>query len=162
MIRIEKSLVTALPPQTVWAVLSDYPNVYRWAPMVRASAQASPNATGHGAARTCEVPGFGSLTETISQWDEGRGFSFDWAATGPIKGGQSRWEVHADGQGSRISVQVDADTRYGLLGTLMGHTVLRFMMGRILADALRGLDHYARTGEAVDQHVAKRLGLKAA
>lgn len=162
MIRIEKSIETDLPPQMIWAVLADYPNVYRWAPMVLASRQASPEATGEGAARTCQVPGFGSLTETVRQWDDGEGFSFDWEATGPVKGGRSRWEVQGHGAGSRVSVRVDAETRYGPLGALMGHTVLRFMMGRILADALQGLVHHVRTGEVVDGDVAKRLGLRAA
>lgn len=162
MVQFTQELEIDAPPEAVWEVLGDYPNVYRWAPIVKHSRQASENAQGPGAARACEVPGFGKVTETVERWSDGESFSFVWEASGPVRGGRSTWALRRAGSGSKVTVDIEAEMRYGLLGELMGRTIIKPMMRRMISDALKGLDHYVRTGEHVDRGVARRLGLRAA
>lgn len=161
MVRFTREQFIPAQPQEVWRVLGDYPNVYRWAPIVKESRQASSEATGVGAARTCSVPGFGEVTETVETWSEGKGFSFTWAASGPMKGGRSTWTLSREGSGSRVRAEIEAQPRYGILGQLLV-PVFKPMMARMISDALRGLEHHVQTGQVVDSVVAKKLGLKAA
>ncbi len=162
MIEIRQERLLDYTPEQVWAVLADFPNVYQWAPMVTTSRQVSVDARGDGAARSCSVPGFGELTEQVDRWTEGQGFSYLWDASGPVKGGRSTWSLVREDSGTRVTVVIDAEMRYGLLGQVIGQTVLKSQMNRLMADTLRGLEHFLATGEVVDRDVAKRLGLKAA
>ena len=161
MVRFTREQYIDAHPQEVWKVLGDYSNVYRWAPIVKASRQTSTEATGVGAARACSVPGFGEVTETVDRWDEGRGFSYRWAASGPMKGGRSSWTVSRKGTGTLVQADIEAEPGYGILGKLLV-PVFKPMMIRMISDALRGLEHHVETGQVVDAAVAKKLGLKAA
>ena len=158
MIRFHREATIDASPEEVWAVLSDFPNVYRWAPAVALSHPVDPGLTeGLGAGRTCEVPGFGKLTESVDHWLEGREIGYEWTAGGPVRRGRSQWSVRRDGDGTHVRVDIEATMRFGLIGQLLGHTVLKSKMGRFMDDALRGLAHYIRTGEVVDGEVAARL-----
>jgi carbon monoxide dehydrogenase subunit G len=163
MVVITQERRIAAAPEQVWSVVADFPNIYRWAPIVNTSRQLGALARGVGAARACEIPGFGAITETVDHWIEGRELSFTFEASGgPVKEGRSHWTVSGEGPGTLVRVRAEFSTRYGLIGAIVGHTIVRLMMGRMAGDLLAGLDHHVRTGEIVDRTVARRLGLRAA
>lgn len=162
MVHIHREPYLEMAPEAVWNVVADFPNVYKWASMVEHSTQESVNAQGVDAARACHVPGFGKITETVEQWDEGKGLTYRWEASGPVKEGRSTWTLRREGTGTRVVIDITAEMRYGLLGELMGQTIMKVQMNRLTDDALKGLEHYIRTGRHIDRTVAKRLGLKAA
>ena len=162
MVRFHRETYIDAPAHEVWAILADFPNVARWAPIVARSVQSSDAPRGVGAARSCSVPGFGDVTETVTAWEEGRSFSFDWEAGGPVRGGRSTWSIRPEGEGTRVRAEIEAEMKFGLLGELLGRAVVKPQMGRMIADTLEGLKHHHRTGEVIDRAVAKRLGLKAA
>ena len=55
------------PPAQVWALLADFPNVYRWNPGVEDSRATSSLAT--GATRRCDLFDGGYLEERITDFD---------------------------------------------------------------------------------------------
>jgi carbon monoxide dehydrogenase subunit G len=100
--------------------------------------------------------------ETVEHWDDGRAFSYAWEASGPVRDGRSVWTIEESGRGTRVRVDIEANMRWGPVGSLIGHTMLKSRMGKMMAEALEGLQHHVATGEVVDSAVAKRLGLQAA
>ena len=64
------------PASAVWEVLADFNNAYLWAPSVSHSYGLTDAERCVGAARRCTVEGFGTIDEHITEWTEGRGFTF--------------------------------------------------------------------------------------
>lgn len=158
MSKIKLEIAIDATPGKVWEVLGDFGNVYKWSPAVRVSASVEGHERGDGAVRTCEVPGFGSVNETVTEWSEGQGFTFLLEATGPVKTAVSDWRVRSEGAGSVVTVAIDFKVRYGMLGTAMDRLIMRRMLRRVAARTLTGLRHYVMTGEEVGDRLPEGIG----
>lgn len=121
-------------PTAVWATLSDFHNVDRWATLITNVEDTGPTPRGVGAARRCEVRGLGIIDEVVVEWDEGRSLAYRVGAAGPIKQSTSRWQIHDEGDGtSRVELRLDYEMRFGPLGALAA----RAGLDRLLTGALR-------------------------
>ena len=158
MSEIKLEIAIDAKPEKVWEVLGDFGNVYKWSPAIRASASVEGHERGGDAIRSCELPGFGSVNETVTEWSEGEGFTYLAEATGPVKTAVSGWRVRSEGAGSVVTVAVDFKVRYGILGTVMDRLIVRRMLRRIVARSLAGLRHYVMTGEEVGDRLPEGVG----
>ena len=141
--------------EKVWEVISDYGNIQNWSPAVVSSALASEQATGVGAARTCDVPGFGNVEEKVTHWTEGESFTFEVTGVGPLRYARSTWHVAPEGAGARVSVRVEYRVKFGPLGALLNAVVIHRKIGSTLKQSLQGLKHHVETGEIVGTEVPR-------
>jgi hypothetical protein len=66
------------PTDRVWSALGDFGGIDRWSPVINHSASVDGAERGVGAERACELKGlFPNVVERTTQWDEGRGYSFE-------------------------------------------------------------------------------------
>ncbi len=150
MIDVSMSARIAAPPEKVWEVLADYPNVYQWVPYIKHSRATTAHTSGIGAGRACQIPGFGETDERVIEWDEGRSFRYEIQSSGgPIKRASNRWTVRKEAGGSLVQVDFEGEMRYGPLGALMARIMVGPMMKRMIGQALDGLRRRVLTGEHV-------------
>ena len=138
------------PATAVWEVLADFSAVSTWAPSVVASYALDNRERGTGAARHCDIKGFGSIDEVVTDWDEGHGFTYEVTPLGPIGGADSTWRVEPiDANRSRVQVRFGWETRFGLFGALMNLLMMRRKLRQGLTDALRALKKRVETGTEI-------------
>ena len=158
MSEIKKEIAIDATPEKVWEVLGDFGNVYKWSPAVISSSAVSGHERGSDAIRKCEVPGFGTVDETVTNWSENQGFTFEVEATGPIKRGISEWRIRTEDGKTVVSVAFEFHVRYGAIGSVMDRLVMRRMIRRVLSRTLSGLKYYVETGVEVGDRLPEGVG----
>ena len=140
-------IVVNAPAAAVWDVLGDFPSVTTWAPSVVASYAIDGRERGPNAARHCDIKGFGGIDETITEWEEGRGFTYEVTPIGPIGRSHSTWTIEPiDQNRSRVRVRFTWVTRFGPIGALMNALMVRRKLSQGAADALAALKKRVETG----------------
>lgn len=129
----------AASPAAVWAVLADFGNVHRWSPTVAASRLTSTATAGPGCSRACDIRGMGRIEETVTAWEEGRGFTYVATPVGPMGAARNRWTVAAAPGGSLVSVELAYRLRYGALGRALHALVMRKKLARLMPAVLAQL-----------------------
>lgn len=123
------------PPDAVWALLSDFHGVDRWAPLVVRVSELGDVAAGPGMARRCELRWLGRVDEVVNVWEPGARIGYRVTALGPVQASQSLWVLEPDDQGGTcVRLRLAYRMRFGILGRLLDALVVR----RILARNLRG------------------------
>lgn len=138
MLEINASIEIDASASAVWRKLAKLDDVQHYVENVKKSYYSSELTEGVGAERICEVQGFGTLREKITQWQDGK--SFTYAVEGMpsiIRRGRSTWRVEAiTPEKARVSISSRLETRYGFVGTLIGRLMMRPQITRLLEEAL--------------------------
>ncbi|GAB5382626.1 MAG: hypothetical protein Alis3KO_30210 [Aliiglaciecola sp.] len=140
----------------VWQVISDYPNVSKWAPSVEKSYATTDAHSGLGAGRYCKLDGFGEIEEYITVWQEGTGFVYDVTPLGPLDRSFSSWWLEAlDEKRTLLTVVLSYDIRYGLFGRLMHKFVMRPKLEGSFPNSLQVLKSYVEKKQVIASDVAE-------
>ena len=145
----ESQIIIDAPVEKVWEVLADFGEVYRWAPTVTKAYSTSENSNGRDASRHCDVAGFGSIEETVTEWNDGREFTYSFTGAGPISGGYSTWSVKPQGDKTVVYTNIRYGVRFGPIGSLMNAMIIRRKLRQSLAVTLEGLKRHVKTGELI-------------
>ncbi len=131
------------PASEVWDLLKEFGDVSEWAPGVTKSYHLNAKRSGVGTARHCDIKGFGSIQEYVTEWQEGVGFTYSVTPLGPLTESHSRWTISAiDGQNSKLRVTLSYDIRFGLFGKLLHKLVMRKKLERALPETVDSVrDH---------------------
>jgi len=146
---IRNDLTATCAVDHVWALLADLTAVERYNPTVVSAAFLDVQHTGVGAARSCALRPKGRLVERVTHWEERRALGLevvesDW----PIR--SMRWvtRIEPQGQGTRITQDLEYQVKYGPLGTVLDAFVLRRAIrrnvGAVLAELVRHAEQRAR------------------
>lgn len=114
------------PAGEIWDVLADFSAVDTWAPQVTQSYQLGDKHTGVGAQRHCDIAGFGSIDEIITEWIDGKSLTYEVTPLGPLGVSYNRWSVMplSDSE-SLVVVELSYDVRFGLFGKLLHALMMR-------------------------------------
>ena len=145
-VRVSKRV--KVPAGRVWEVLSDYGNIYKFHPKVKASSILTGNDRGLGAKRRCEFHDKSSVVEEITEWEEGKGFSLVLSEISmPLKRAEASMRVAPLGSdASTVTISMDYDVKYGPMGRLMDLMMMRGMMRKMFSQLIEGLEEYALSG----------------
>lgn len=125
------------PPEAVWAVLSDFHGVDRWAPLVVRVSALGDVESGPGMARRCRLRWLGEVDEVVNVWEPAHRIGYRVTALGPVQASQSLWELEPDGQGgTRVRLRLSYRMRFGVAGRLLDALVVRRILARNLSGAL--------------------------
>lgn len=115
------------PPEDVWKVLADFPNIAAWNTGVKASHTIGDATGGVGARRHCDLAPAGGLDETIVEWVEGRRLvvTIDRATVVPIKHATVTFTLDPDGARTPTSIEYRYRPKGGPLGRLAGRLLDR-------------------------------------
>jgi len=133
---------------TIWKSLDDFGSVYKYNPGVKSSETLGNKKTGLGARRQCNFYDGTSLKERITDYDEGRSYSFELSDFSlPLKTASSHFEVIPRGaHSSSLSITLKFVPKFGPVGWLMGKLLMRPMLKKALKGLAKGLDDHIRTG----------------
>ena len=126
MLHVNATIEIDAPSNEVWRRLAKLDDVQNFVESVTKSYYSSEQTEGVGAERTCEVRGFGTLQERITQWDDGD--SLTYAVEGMpkvVRSARSHWSLQAiTPEKTRVVVQSTMETNYGIFGSLMAKYVM--------------------------------------
>ena len=143
MRKLSESVKIAAPSALVWEALSDFGDVAAWAPYMRISHLVGNQEKGVGTRRAMQHELGFRFEECVTEWQEGRGFSFDvLKAPWPMKDVKESWTSLGDNGFTTVNTQVIYGMRVSLLGRLLDWLLVRFIVRREMRSGLRGLKEY--------------------
>ncbi len=162
--RIEETLTVSIPAHKVWAVLSDYSGVEKFAPTVKSSPIVGEKTTGIGAKRRVTLHHDGSsMVEEIIEYHEGEGYKMDVSElASPLKSMQAELRVEDLNGSSKIFMAIDFETKGGPFGWLIGKAMLTPIMKGVMKKQVKGLAFHSATGELVDEKLPENAELSVA
>lgn len=136
------------PQHLVWRIVADFPAVDSYSPAVKESTATTDHRSGIGAGRHLRIKpfGFGSLTEEVTEWDEGSSYRFDVIDSSglpPFDGATALVTVEPATESS-CRVTLEMDYRFaGPLGRFFERVLPGPLFRRGLHRYLTGLTAYA-------------------
>ncbi|MEO1681540.1 MAG: SRPBCC family protein [Pseudomonadota bacterium] len=142
MIHFQRSRDIDASPDAVWAVLGRFMHVDEFAPMITSVDALTTGEDGVGSRRRNNFRNGTSLVEEVTAWKPGEGFTVDLSdmAAMPLHEARSQVSITPNGGRSNVTWTFDYRVKYGPLGWLMGQTMMKLMMGKIIDGNLKGLE----------------------
>ncbi len=140
-----KEIEIDAPADRIWEVLSDYANVYKWAPVVAASRVLTASSTGLGAERACTIPGFGDVVETVTEWEDGSSLGYRVTGVPGVTDQQNRFSVTPKGDRSVVVLEVDLE----MVAPEEQRAAAERQFAEVMEITLVGLKQYVETGESM-------------
>ncbi len=142
MITHQRRLEIDARPEAVWAILSRFMHIDEIAPQVTYVDALTRGANGVGSKRRCYFQNGSSLIEEVTNWEPYRGYSVrlsDMSAL-PLTEAHAAIEIEPlAGHRAQVIWSMDYTVKYGVLGWIMGQTLMKIMMTRILDSNLKTL-----------------------
>ena len=138
------------PKDRVWEILADLGGIKNYHPGVTDSYYNQGDKTGVGASRHCDLKPFGSVEETAIEWIEGESYTLllhDGKRVPPFKRATGRLAIQPNGSGSVVTMELEYDLKFGLIGRLMDVLVVRSQFSKVVPAVLSGLRKYAETDQ---------------
>jgi len=148
MIHHERSLTIDAAPDAVWGVLSRYMHIDEFAPAITSVDPLSGGEIGVGSKRRNHFQNGTSLVEEVTEWKPGSGYTVqlsDMAAM-PLHEASSQIRLVPIGERTKVTWTFYYRVKYGPVGWLMGQTLMKMMMGKIIDANLQGLSETVRGG----------------
>jgi hypothetical protein len=86
------------------------------------------------------------LEESVVEWDEGVGYSFDVVRVPfPIKDVRETWRIEDNEDHVVVATRVEYDTHLGPVGSAIDAAIVSLLVRREMREGLKGLKRYAET-----------------
>ncbi len=134
---VKSEVIINVSKQAVWNLLKEFGTVSDWAPSVTNSYYLGEKRGGVGTGRHCDIKGFGSIQEYVTEWHEGTGFIYNVTPLGPLaKAHSSWWITRIDDHKSKLEVTLSYDIRFGVFGKILHKLVMRSKLMKSLPETL--------------------------
>ena len=152
MIHIQRTRTIDAPPEAVWAILGRYMHVDEFSPLITSVDALTDGEDGLGSKRRNHFENGTSLVEEVTVWEPNKCLTVrlsDMAGT-PLRDAYAPTTIEPlDGDRSKVTWGLDIQVKYGPLGWLLGQTMMRMMMGKIIDGNLKGLADKVRSNQIV-------------
>jgi Polyketide cyclase / dehydrase and lipid transport len=105
----------------------------------------------------CHFDDGDSLVEEVIQWQENSGYRVGLSETAPMPLNEAYAELSIKPQGSgrtQVTWSMDYRVKYGPFGWLLGQTVMKLMMAKILDGNLKGLADRVGSNQGSANHTS--------
>ncbi len=134
---------TTAPRSHAWEVLKDFGGVAKWAPGMRSSRLEGPQSSGVGTHRVMRHAWGFRIHETITEWNEGTGYSFVLTrAPFPMHEVTEVWVLEPENNHAVITTAVSYRMKLGIIGALLDAVLVRFLVAREMRAGLIGFKNY--------------------
>ncbi|WP_170563157.1 SRPBCC family protein [Ruegeria atlantica] len=157
MIHYEKSLKIDAQPEALWVILSRFMHIDEFAPQVTSVDALTTGSNGVGSKRRCHFENGTSLVEEVTDWQANKGYRVRLSEMPamPLTEAHAAITIEPLANGnSRVIWSMDYQMKYGPLGWLLGQTMLKMVMGRVLDGNLKALDDKVQSVEIPDAQYA--------
>ncbi|MCP4601971.1 MAG: SRPBCC family protein [Proteobacteria bacterium] len=152
MLHIERTLEIDATPDAVWAVISRFMHDDEFAPLVTSVDALTQGEDGVGSKRRNHFDNGTSLVEEVIVWEVERRYHrlrLSEMSGAPIREAEADVSIEPTENGrSRVTWGLDFRMKYGPLGWLLGQTMLKMVMGKIVEGNLKGLAERVGSNEA--------------
>lgn len=141
MIHFQRTYTIDASPGAVWTVLGRFMHIDEFAPLIKSVDALTEGDDGLGSKRRNHFENGTFLVEEVTAWKPNHGFTVqlsDMAAM-PLHEATSKVFITPRGAQSDVTWTFDYRVKYGPLGWLMGQTMMKMMMGKIIDGNLKGL-----------------------
>jgi ligand-binding SRPBCC domain-containing protein len=143
---LENSIRIDAPPEKVWAVLASLDVLSEYDPVVKRAEIISPERTGSGASRRCELAAGGWFKERIVTFEPHRAISFElFECTLPVRRLKHDYTLTADSGGTLVRQRMEYELKLGLVGRLMDAVMVRRKWDAGIKGFFAGLKRYVET-----------------
>ncbi len=141
MIHFKRSLDIKATPQALWTVIGRFMHIDEFAPLIKSVDALTDGEDGVGSKRRCNFNDGSSVVEEVTEWEACRKYRVRLSEMSSMPLHEMYAEISLDSLTDRVRVSwsVDYQVKYGPLGWLLGQTVMKIMMGKILDGNLKGL-----------------------
>ena len=142
----QQTLIQA-PRRVVWEALADFGNVDAWAPSMRICQIIGDQDRGVGTRRRMQHAWGFVFEELVTEWVDEESFSFQvLSAPFPMIRVQETWQLSGDERQTRVATQVRYEMSLGILGRMLDHHMVRFIVQKEMKSGLLGLERYVTNG----------------
>lgn len=146
---LEDRIQINAPHSVVWGLLSDFSGVATWAPYLRSSSPVGDVESGVGAYRVMRHFWGFQLEESVAEWNEGVGYSFDVVRVPyPIRDVRETWRIEDEAGHVSVVTSVEYDTHLGPVGAAIDAAIVSHLVRREMREGLKGLKRHAETVSA--------------
>jgi len=142
MMHFERTLDVDATPDALWEVMGRYMHIDEFAPLVKSVDALTEGEDGPGSKRRCHFDDGTSLVEEVTRWEDGRGYRVELSQMDAMPLHEAYAEISIEPLGSeraRVTWGMDYRVKYGPFGWILGQTMMKMMMGKILDGNLNGL-----------------------
>jgi carbon monoxide dehydrogenase subunit G len=151
MIHFQRTQAIDATPDAVWAILGRYMHIDEFAPLITSVDVLTDGEIGLGSKRRNHFDNGTSVVEEITDWKPNQSYRVqlsDMAAM-PLHEAHSTISVEPlEGNRSTVKWTFDYHVKFGPFGWLLGQTMMKMMMGKILDGNLKGLAESVQTNQS--------------
>ena len=138
---VTQEVTIQAPRKKVWEVLANIGAVHEYSQNVDHSYYVSPNTTGIGAARKCELGDSSWVEERAIDWQDNRGYTLqvaDGEGLGPLDSLAVAFELNDAAQGTKVRQTMSYNMKGGILRPIL-NALARGQMRKAIDVNLTGL-----------------------
>jgi len=143
MIHFERTLEIDANPDDVWGVLSRFMHIDEFAPLIKSVDALTDGEDGVGSKRRNHFDDGTSLVEEVTEWEANRRYHrvrLSEMSAMPLHEAYADVSVEPMDNGrSKVKWAMDYRVKFGPFGWLLGQTMMKMMMGKVLDGNLKGL-----------------------
>ena len=147
MIRFQRSRAIDASTEAVWAVLSRFMHADEISPAIVSVDALTSGEDGIGSRRRNNFENGTSVVEEVTAWSPGKGFTVELSEMDamPLHEASAQIEITPQAQISNVVWTFSYRVKYGPIGWLLGQTMMKMMMSKILDGNLKALDDRVQT-----------------
>jgi len=155
MIHFQRTLDIPATSDAIWAVIGRYMHIDEFAPQITSVDALTAGDNGIGSKRRCHFENGTALVEEVIAWKTNHNYRVRLSEMDamPLKQAEAELSLTPMLNGhTRVTWSFDYKVKFGPLGWLLGQTMMKLMMGKILDGNLKGLADKVqpnRTGDAL-------------
>ncbi len=142
MIHFERILEINTTPDAIWTVLGRFMHIDEFAPLIKSVDALTDGEDGMGSKRRNNFDDGTSIVEEVTEWEANRRYRVRLSemATMPLHEAYAEVSIEEIDNGcSRVKWAMDYRVKFGPFGWLLGQTMMKMMMGKIIDGNLKGL-----------------------
>ncbi|NRA89435.1 MAG: SRPBCC family protein [Rhizobiales bacterium] len=151
MIHHEKSLIIEATREEVWAVVGRFMHVDEFAPFIKSVEALTDGTDGVGSIRRCHFEDGSSMLEEVTEWEANQSFQVSLSELEPMPLIKSDADISlksVNNNQTKVTWGMDYQVKYSIFGWLLGQTMMKLMMGKILNANLKGLAEKVKLNKA--------------
>ena len=151
MIHHERTLVIDAKPDAVWDVVGRFMHIDEFAPLLKSVDALTDGENGVGSKRRCHFEDGSSLVEEVTEWEANRSYRVELSDTAstPLREANAKLSINPQSSGrTQVSWSLDYRVKYGPFGWLLGQTLIKMTMSKILDGNLKGLADRIKSNQA--------------
>ncbi|MCJ8322808.1 MAG: SRPBCC family protein [Rhizobiales bacterium] len=142
MIHHQRSLDIDATPENIWAEISRFMHIDEFAPLIESVEALTEGEDGVGSKRRCHFADGSSMAEEVIEWEANHKYRVRLSELSPMPLHESQAQLsltRLNAKQTRVTWGMDYRVKYGPFGWLLGQTMMKIMMGKILDGNLKGL-----------------------